>query len=194
MRAGKSPKPDSSQESTPELVSKLRGGDRGALGAIYSRYLAPFQRWVKCRVPIWAKNSTKMDGFVERVLLRSLDGTELEGSPDGGFHSNLRGRILDRLEGELRRISHPRQGLANLRSSLLETTLGSESCARYEAALQNLSVEDRELIIARIELNFPYWKVATVLGQSSTEQARKAIIQALARLAREMGDPHETDV
>jgi DNA-directed RNA polymerase specialized sigma24 family protein len=48
--------------------------------------------------------------------------------------------------------------------------------------------EDREVIIARIELDFPYSKVAEVLGKSSADEARKAAIQALLRLAREMGN------
>jgi DNA-directed RNA polymerase specialized sigma24 family protein len=77
---------------------------------------------------------------------------------------------------------------AQLRSSVLEKAIGRRSWDRYESALRKLSDEDREAIIVRIELDFPYSKVAEVLGKSVGE-ARQAVIQALLRLVKEMGCP-----
>ncbi len=188
MGTEKYPKPIPSEDSTMALVARFRSGDRQVLDAIYSRYLAPFQKWVKCRTPGWARDSIETENLVEKTLFQSLDDRERERWSPRCFQSRLRRRILDCLEEELRLITPCRKGTAHSRSSALEGVIGRRSYERYEAALWRLTDEDREVIIARIELNFPYSKLAAVLGRSSPEEAREAVIQALQRLAQEMGN------
>ena len=54
------------------------------------------------------------------------------------------------------------------------------------AALGRLRPEDREAIVARVEMDFSYEEVAQALGKPSAGAARVAISRALVRLAEEM--------
>ena len=73
-----------------------------------------------------------------------------------------------------------------LDASPLELAIGQEALDRYEAALQRLKPQDRELIIARIELHFSAVEIAAAFGKPSTPAAQMAISRALVRLAEEM--------
>jgi DNA-directed RNA polymerase specialized sigma24 family protein len=70
--------------------------------------------------------------------------------------------------------------------SPLEEAIGGETANRYERALGRLRPEDREAIVARVELACTYEELAATLGRPSAEAARKAAQQALIRLAKEM--------
>jgi RNA polymerase sigma-70 factor (ECF subfamily) len=58
---------------------------------------------------------------------------------------------------------------------------------RYEAALASLSDDDREAIVARVELGGTYEEVAAALGKPTADAARMAVGRALLRLAEAMG-------
>ena len=60
----------------------------------------------------------------------------------------------------------------------------SQALDSYEAALAELREEEREAIIARVELDQSYAEVAAVLGKPSPEAARVAVYRALLRLAK----------
>ena len=76
--------------------------------------------------------------------------------------------------------------LADENTSPLEQLIGAQNVARYDAAMQRLRPADREAIIGRIELEYPYAQLAVVLGKSSPDAARVAVTRALKRLAEEM--------
>ena len=71
-------------------------------------------------------------------------------------------------------------------ASPLEAAIGSETVERYEAALRRLSSEQREAIVARVEMDCSYQEVAQALGKPSPDAARMAVSRALLRLAQEM--------
>jgi DNA-directed RNA polymerase specialized sigma24 family protein len=70
--------------------------------------------------------------------------------------------------------------------SPLDQAIGSEAVDRYEAALARLRPEDREAIVARVEMDCSYGEVAQALGKPSPDAARMAVSRALVRLAEEM--------
>src|SRR5207244_12886738 len=70
--------------------------------------------------------------------------------------------------------------------SPLEEAIGRETLERYESALLRLRPTDREAIMLRIELNYPYADIATALGKPSIAAAQMAVSRALVRLAEEM--------
>lgn len=55
-----------------------------------------------------------------------------------------------------------------------------------ESALTRLRPEEREVIIARIEMGYSYEELAEALGKPSRDAARKTAERALIRLAGEM--------
>jgi DNA-directed RNA polymerase specialized sigma24 family protein len=70
--------------------------------------------------------------------------------------------------------------------SPLEEAIGVEATDRYERALSRLRPEDREAIIARVEMGYDYEELAAALDKPTPEAARKAAERALLRLAAEM--------
>ena len=64
--------------------------------------------------------------------------------------------------------------------------MGSEVFARYEAAMERLRPEEREAIIARIEMGLSHAEVAEALGKPTVAAAHMAVSRALVHLAEEM--------
>jgi DNA-directed RNA polymerase specialized sigma24 family protein len=58
---------------------------------------------------------------------------------------------------------------------------------RYERALARLRPEDRELVIARIEVGYTNQEIADLLDKPTANAARMAAERAIVRLAKEMG-------
>ncbi len=79
------------------------------------------------------------------------------------------------------RDSHP-----DASASPLEEAIGREALERYEKALLQLRPEEREAIVARVELQQSYAEVAASLGTSSPDAARMMVARALVRVAEEM--------
>ncbi len=100
--------------------------------------------------------------------------------------------MLNRIRNELRRkgrqppITEVDDIELDSAESPLEQAIGREAVERYEEALQRLTAEEREAIIARVEMGYSYDEIAEVLGKPTGEAARKAARRALMRLAQEM--------
>jgi RNA polymerase sigma-70 factor (ECF subfamily) len=71
-------------------------------------------------------------------------------------------------------------------ASPLEEAIGTEALERYEAAMQRLKPDEREIIVARVEMQQSYQQIAAAHGKSSPDAARMAVTRALVRLAEEM--------
>ena len=72
------------------------------------------------------------------------------------------------------------------RPSPVEEVILHEVMDAYEAALGKLKPEDREAIVARIELGLSFQQIAQALGKPSADAARMATSRAIDRLAQEM--------
>jgi RNA polymerase sigma-70 factor (ECF subfamily) len=70
--------------------------------------------------------------------------------------------------------------------SPLEEAIGQEAFGRYQSALARLRPEERETIIARVEMGYSYADLAEMLGKPTADAARKTAQRALLRLAEEM--------
>ena len=58
--------------------------------------------------------------------------------------------------------------------SPLEQAIGRESLERYDRALERLKPEEREAIIARLEMGYSYDEMAEMLGKPTGDALRKA--------------------
>ena len=186
-------------ESTFALIERVRAGDREALERLMTRHVAPLRRWVSGRLPHWARDLADTDDLVQDTLLRTFKNMEsFEPRGAGALQAYLRQAVLNRVRDELRRKGRA-PGRVDLddvrleaRESPLEEAIGKEALERYEAALTRLRSEEREAIIARVEMDCSYEEMADLLDKPSAEAARKAARRALLRLAEEMkrgGDP-----
>lgn len=188
--------PPEGLESTLELLVRAREGDTAALDRLYARYLPRLRRWASGRLPVFARGLLETDDLVQDVLLRTIrhvEGFEIRGTGrGGGFHGYLRQALTNRIRDAVRDVQRrPDVGElegdeADARPSPLDEAMGREEIARYEAALARLKPEDREAIVARIEMDLSYEELAEALGKPSWNAARMAVVRALERLAREM--------
>lgn len=180
-------------ESTVRLLELARGGDGEAVDRLFTRYLRPLQRWASGRLPKWARDLTDTDDLVQETLLqtfRRIGAFEPRGA--GALQAYLRHAVLNHIKDELRRKGR-RPGETALKGlevdaglSPLERAIGQETIDRYERALARLEPEEREAIIARIEMGFTYEELAEALGTPSADAARKRVQRALLRLVEEM--------
>jgi RNA polymerase sigma-70 factor (ECF subfamily) len=180
--------------SSLTLLEQAREGDGSALDALIARYLPRMQRWAKGRLPNWARDMADTQDLVQEAVLqvfRKLDTFEVRG--EGALQAYLRQSILNRIREELRRAKR-RPARAEFDSqardaarSPLEEAIGQEAVERYEQALATLRPEDREALVARIELGYTNSEIAELLGKPSANAARMAVERAIVRLARAMG-------
>jgi RNA polymerase sigma-70 factor (ECF subfamily) len=181
--------------SSLTLLERAQRGDRGALDDLIARYLPRMQRWASGRLPQRARDLADTQDLVQETVLqvvRKLDTFEVRG--EGAFQAYLRQAILNRIREELRRANR-RPSRSELDSqapddgrSPLDEAIGQEAVERYERALATLRPEDREAVVARIELGCTNQEVAELLGKPSANAARMAVERAIVRLARAMGN------
>jgi len=185
--------PQPAWPSTLTLLTRAREGDRSALDELFARHLPSLRRWARGRLPGWARDLADTQDLVQDTLLETfkhVDGFEHRGH--GAMQAYLRQAILNRIRNELKRAGR-RPGAADLvpeladsNQSPLEAAIGAEAVERYDAAVARLSEDDRELVVARLELDLGFADVAEATGRPSANAARMAVSRALIRLAEAM--------
>jgi RNA polymerase sigma factor (sigma-70 family) len=180
-------------ESSLTLVRRAHNGDQAAVDELFARYLPRLQRWAHGRLPAWARGSLDTHDLVQDTFMQVLKRLDqFEPRHEGAFQGYLRQALFNRVRDEIRRAQ--RQGTPDeldpdspaTDPSPLEEAIGQETLARYEAALARLKDDDREAIILRVELGYPYSDIVVALGKPSVAAAHMAVSRALVRLAQEM--------
>jgi RNA polymerase sigma-70 factor, ECF subfamily len=180
-------------ESTFSLIERARAGDEQALERLFARHLKPLQRWARGRLPKWARDLADTDDLVQDTLLKTFRRIEsFEPRRVGALQAYLRNAVFNRLRDELRRKG--RQPASTSLDSVevestespLEHAIGRQAVEAYEQALERLRAEEREAIIARVELGYSYEELAVLLDKPTADAARKTAERALVRLAEEM--------
>lgn len=179
--------------STSDLLARARLHDEDALNELIERYLPTLRRWAKGRLPKWTRDLRDTDDLVQETLVQTLKRLdEFELRHEGALQAYLRQALMNRVRDEIRRVSRrPIPGelpeeYEDVSVSPLDAAIGSEAADRYEAALLRLRPEERELIVARVEMGNSYQQIAASQGKSSADAARMAVARALVRLAEEM--------
>ena len=180
-------------ETTFRLLERVRAGDQAALEALFARYLMPLRRWASGRLPRHVRDAADTQDLVQETLLQTFKRIEaFEPRREGALQAYLRQALMNRIRDELRRYGRrgPAEaidsGVPDVSPSPLEHAIGTEATEEYERALGRLRPEDREAIIARVEMGYSYEELAQALGKPTPDAARKAAQRALVRLAVEM--------
>jgi len=183
----------SAVDSTFDLVERAKSGDHDALNQLFGRYLAPLRRWASGRLPRWTRDLMDTDDLVQETVFRAVKRIDrFESRHEGALQAYLRQAIVNRIRDELRRNKRAPAMVAlddnesDRAASPLEAAIGVEAVDRYEAALKRLRPEEREAIVARVEMDGSFQQVAVALGKPSADAARMAVSRALLRLAEEM--------
>jgi RNA polymerase sigma-70 factor, ECF subfamily len=133
---------------------------------------------------------------VQDSLLKTFKRIDLfEYRREGALQAYLRLALLNDIRYEIRRLSRRAvptpldSGKPGESPSPLDRAVGQQAVERYEKALASLRAEDREAIIARVEMGQSYQQLAEMLGKPSAEAARQCARRALLRLAAAMKGP-----
>jgi RNA polymerase sigma-70 factor, ECF subfamily len=187
------PDDESRLYSSLTLLERAQAGDRAALDALISRYLPRLQRWASGRLPRWARDVADTQDLVQESVFQTFKNIErFEPRGEGALQAYLRQAILNRIREELRRAKRrPARGELDSQvddhvRSPLEEAIGQEAIERYERALASLRPEERELVVARIELGYTNQEIAELLGKPTPNAARMAAARAIVRLVKEM--------
>lgn len=186
---------DPALDATVEILARAQQGDAEAVNLLFSRYLPPLRRWARGRLPQYARDLLETEDLVQETLVHAFKRlNSFEMRHDGALHAYLRQAVINRIRDEVRRAQRrpapeelePEQHTDDT-ASPLEVAIGSQAVERYESALSRLRDEDRQAVVARVELGLSYAEVAQALGKSSPDAARMAVARALVKLAQEMG-------
>jgi RNA polymerase sigma-70 factor (ECF subfamily) len=176
-----------------ELVIRARKGDRMATEALLERCLPQLQRWAHGRLPAAARGSLDTNDLVQDAALNLVKRLELfEPRHVGAMQGYLRQSVINRIRDEVRKIGrhapptelpddHPSD-----RTSPLEAAIQSEAYERYRQALSRLEPKDRELIVARVEVQWSVAEIAQRFGMRTVDATRMAVSRAVRRLTDQM--------
>ena len=185
--------PTSDPVATVELVQKAKGGDQEAMDALFARYEVRLRRWAHGRLPAAARGALDTQDLVQDTLTRVFKRLHsFEPRHPGAFRdyvwTTLWNAVRDIARSSKRRgpVGPLDMDLAGDDPSPLQQAVGRETLDRYEAAMERLRPEEREAIVARIELGLSHAEVAEALGKPSAAAAHMAVSRALVRLAEEM--------
>lgn len=179
--------------ATADLIERSRHGDGEAVEILFTRHIPVLRRWATGRLPKWARDISDTGDLVQATAMeafRQLDRFEVRG--DGALQAYLRQALMNRVRNELRRLSRKPppsvldSGVAAGDTSPLETAIYRQKLDRYSSALDRLQPDERDAIIGRVEFGLSYRELAEILGKSSADAARMAVVRAMERLAAAM--------
>lgn len=175
-----------------DLLRRARDGERDAIEELCRRYVPGLRRWLAGRLPGQAQDSIGSDELLRETIVEALaDVDPIDLRADGTLRFGLRQRLLLRIRDGLGSAAPEPLGEGIEAEapvpSPLEDAIGVEAVERYEAALLRLQPDERQAIVARIEMHCTYEEIALMLGERSAGTARQVVATALLALAEEMG-------
>ena len=185
-----------SDEPTIELVVRAREGNREAVEALLQRCLPQLKRWAHGRLPAAARGSLDTGDLVQETVLHVLRRLDtFEPRHVGAMQGYLRMSVINRIRDEVRKIgrqpppSELPDDLLSDDTSPLEAAVQTEAYERYRQALTEMSPRDREMIVARIEVQWSLAEIAQRFGIRTTDAARMAVSRALRKLTDRLKTP-----
>jgi RNA polymerase sigma factor (sigma-70 family) len=182
-----------SDESTMELVVRAKTGDRRATEALLERCLPQLRRWAHGRLPAAARGNLDTNDLVQDAAMNLIRRLEyFEPRHVGAMQGYLRQSVINRIRDEVRRIGRnappvelPEEHPSD-RTSPLESAIKAEAYDRYRTALQTLQPKDRELVVARVEVQWSVAEIADRFNIRTVDAARMAVSRAIKRLTKQL--------
>lgn len=177
------------QESTGALIARVRQGDERARDRLDRRFRSALRLWAHGRLPRKARDLVDTEDLVQTALARAYRSLDrFEDRRDGAFLAYVRQILLNRIRDEARRVRHApahselTEHIQGEDTSPLELAVRRDQLDQYEAALETLNPMQREAIILRLELGFPYREIAESLGLPTGNAARVLTARGLVHL------------
>ena len=179
-----------SDEPTIELVISARAGDRLALEALLERCLPPVKRWAHGRLPAHARGALDTGDLVQEAAMHVLARLDkFEPRHVGAMQAYLRMSVVNRIRDEIRRVGRRPETVemttepTSDATSPIEAAIRVQAYERYRSAVAQLRPRDREMVVARVEMQWGVDQIAQRFSMPSLDAARVAVSRALKRLA-----------
>src|ERR1041385_2135882 len=184
-----------SDEPTIELVLSARNGNRTALEALLERCIPQLRRWAHGRLPAHARGTLDTGDLVQEAAMHVLARLDkFEPRHVGAMQAYLRMSVINRIRDEIRKVGRRPESVELTAeppaddTSALESLIEAEAYDRYRRALEKLRPRDREMIVARIELQWTIPEIAQRFGMASADAARVAVSRSLKRLTAQLSE------
>ena len=197
---------DPAFDQTIDLVRKAQDGDTQALQALFARYYERVRRMVRMRLGNALRHRMDSGDILQETFLEALRTFDRFEMRDQGSFINWLARLAENrirdaadYHGALKRTAGREVPLSagdqttdldlGLKAGGLlppESADEAEQVQRLEAAIERLSVEDRELILLRNYAGAAWDTVAQLTGRPSPDAARVAHKQVIVRLSQLM--------
>ena len=179
------PDPLLSDEPTIESVIEARAGDRAAVEALLQRCLPHLKRWAHGKLPPAARGDHGHRGdLVQDAALHALRAPPRLRTPARRRDAGLPLRQSRHQSGSATRCaaSHGIRPPWNSPKSIPRTPplpwrppSKAESYERYRQALGTLRPRDREMVVARVEVQWSLAEIAQRFGMRTADAARMAV-------------------
>ncbi len=180
--------PSSALASTATLLRRFQSGDTAAQEELIERCLPTLRRWARGRLPGYARDLADTDDLVQTTVMRTITRLpSLAPRESGSFLAYLRTVLVNEIRDQLRRRerSGTVPGIAETSGAAAVASESTDPTVRlaYERALDELTTEQRDAIVLRLELGLSFPEIAIELGLPSADAARMRVSRALAVLA-----------
>lgn len=177
-----------SHDSTKTLVRRGKQGDTDALNQVFGRLVTRLRRWAHRRIAGARQMSDTADVVQDAALgvWQRLDRLDLR--EPGDLEAYVKRAVLNRIHDEgRRRMRRPDPvtldaELAVEEPSPLDRAIGNQSSERCRAAFSQLSQYERDVIVARLELDYSFDAIAGLLDRPSAAAVRMAFTRAVDKL------------
>jgi RNA polymerase sigma factor (sigma-70 family) len=161
---------------------------------LLQRCLPQLKQWAHGRLPMAARGRFDTVDLVQDAALDVVARLHVFAPQHvGAMQAYLRRAVINRIRDEMRRVTrrpphtilpdnHPSDGITPL-----DVAIRRQKDERYREALGHLTPKDRELIVARIELQWSFTEITQRFGLPTVGAARMAVKRAQQRLADQLG-------
>jgi RNA polymerase sigma factor (sigma-70 family) len=184
-----------SQDSTKALVQRGKQGDADALNRVFGRLMTGLRWWAHRRLSGVRQMSDTADIVQDAALgvWQRLDRVDLR--QPGDLEAYVKRAVLNRIYDEgRRRMRQPDPitldlDLALQEPSPLDRAIGNQSWEQCRSAFSRLSQDERDVIVARLEVGLSFEQIAELLERKSAAAARMAFTRAIAQLRANVTSP-----
>lgn len=180
---------DEGQESTRGLVERGRKGDVSAWETVFARITARLRSWTHRRMPRATRGQDQTRDVVQDAAMgvwRNVNKLDLR--KPGDLEAYLREAVINRIRDRARRTQREPLLVSvdpELKDGLptpLNIALSGERWERYQAAFNALTVQQREAVVARVEMGCSWEQVGEAINSPSPAAARMLFNRAIERL------------
>ncbi len=174
--------------TTAILLKQYQQGDESSCEQLFTMFQPALLRWAHGRIPAQAKGFMDTEDVVQDTLLLAFKNiNNIKAKRPGAFFTYLRTVFINQIKQELRKnkpFQHSITQFSHDQKLAYENDLNT--LIAYDDALNQLSVDENEAVILRMEFGFSHQEIADMMSRPSANATRMFISRALVKLAEGM--------